>query len=161
MVLNVRWIEHYLQMCDLISKMSRDTKTKVGCVLIGADKEVISTGFNGLPRNVNDSVRARYERPEKYMWFEHAERNAIYNAARHGVPLKGTMLIINGPPCTDCARGIIQAGISTIIYPQDHIFSGRTDWQENIDTATEMLVEGGVSIRVYDFFTQSYLSIPS
>jgi dCMP deaminase len=138
--------------------MSRDDKTQVGCVLIGPDKEVLSTGFNGFPRGIRDDVPERYERPAKYMWFEHAERNAIYNAARRGAPLKGTTLIINAPPCTDCARGIIQAGVEEIIYPKDHAFVSRLDWQENITTATNMLVEAGVVVSVWDSANQIYLS---
>lgn len=153
-----RWINHFLRMCDLLAAMSRDDKTKVGCVLIGPDKEVISTGFNGFPRGVRDDRDERYERPAKYMWFEHAERNAIYNAARRGAPLKGTTLIINAPPCTDCARGIIQSGVEEIIYPKDHAFANRSDWQENIDTATAMLLEADVVVRVYDTSKQIYLS---
>jgi dCMP deaminase len=53
-------------------------------------------------------------RPEKYLWMEHAERNAIYNAARVGIPLKGCVIYMDGIPCMDCARAIVQAGIKEI-----------------------------------------------
>ena len=74
--------------------------------------KIVSTGYNSFPRGIDDNVAERQERPEKYFWFEHAERNAIYNAARIGVSTKGcTMFLTCDIPCADCARGIINAGI--------------------------------------------------
>ena len=56
-------------------------------------------------------IEERQERPEKYYWFEHAERNSIYNAARIGVSTKGSKMYMTcGVPCADCARAIINAG---------------------------------------------------
>ena len=67
-----------------VAEWSKDRSTKVGCVVIGPDREVRSMGYNGFPRGINDEIERRHARPDKYT--EHAERNAIYNAARVGVP---------------------------------------------------------------------------
>lgn len=148
--MNRRWIEHYLEICKITAKMSRDDTTQVGAVIVGEDKEVLSTGFNGFPRGVDDNKLERYERPEKYTWFEHGERNAIYNAARTGARLKGTTLFINAPPCSHCARAIIQCGIVHIIYPTKHAFIGRKDWYADLLKAQAMLIEAGVAITEFE-----------
>ena len=98
-----------------MAKKSKDPSTKVGCVIVGPHDEIRSTGFNGFPRNSNDLADHRHKRPLKYKWTEHAERNAIYNAGRKGTSCLGAKLYINWLPCTPCARGVIQAGISEII----------------------------------------------
>ena len=83
---------------------SKDRSTHVGAVVIGPDNEVRTSGYNSFPRNLNDNVEARYERPLKYMWTEHAERNAIYNAAGTGVALKDCDMYCMWFPCHECAR---------------------------------------------------------
>ena len=82
------WDNRFLSMAKLIATWSRDRSTKVGAVIVGPNREVRSVGYNGFPRGVNDAIESRYERPGKYDWTEHAERNAIYNAARYGGPLR-------------------------------------------------------------------------
>ena len=84
------WDEYFLTLCDAVALKSKDRSTKLGCVIVGVGHEVRSTGYNGFPRGVNDNVDARHQRPEKYKWTEHAERNAIYNAARCGVSVLRT-----------------------------------------------------------------------
>lgn len=123
----MKWAEYMIRMAQLVSQKSKD-ETKVGCVLVGPENQVLSTGYNGFPRGVREvpeDVQGRWERPEKYKWIEHAERNAIYNAARHGISLRGATAFLNWEPspCTDCARALIQAGITTIIGP-DRPFGG-------------------------------------
>jgi len=113
----MNWNDYFVSLLGPIAAKSKDTSRKIGCIIVGPDKEIRSTGFNGLPRGCNDTLPERYERPEKYFWFEHAERNAIYNAARHGASLEGCTAYVNMPPCMDCARGIVQSGISMVVSP--------------------------------------------
>lgn len=135
-----------MAICDVVASKSKDDSTKVGCVIVGPDNEIRGNGYNGMPRGVYDDVAERYQRPEKYKWFEHAERNAIYNCARVGIATKDCRLYVNSlPPCSDCARAIIQAGIKEIIlssleYPER--------WADSCGTALEMLAEAGVKVRV-------------
>ena len=142
-----KWDKYFIKMCDLASSLSKDLNTQVGCVIIGPDHEIRSTGYNSFPRGINDLDRTRQERPKKYFFFEHAERNAIYNAARVGVPLAGCTLYVPWHPCADCARAIIQSGIrvvitETIAFPEH--------WTENCLAANEMFVESGVVICSID-----------
>ena len=103
------WDNYFFELLEVVRNKSKDRSTKVGAIIVGPDNEIRSTGFNGFPRKINDDIDERHERPDKYLWTEHAERNAIYNAVRMGVPLKGCTLYVYGFPCSDCARVIIQA----------------------------------------------------
>jgi dCMP deaminase len=140
------WDEYYLEMAALVASRSEDESTKCGSVIVGLSNQVISTGYNGFPRGVTN-LPERNERPIKYKYFEHAERNAIYNAARSGVSTLGSVIYMTGYPCCDCARAIIQAGITAIILPgarKNAEFVAR--WKDNLEVAIPMLREAGVKI---------------
>ena len=186
----MQWHEYFIQMAMLVSSKSKDPSTKVGCVIVGPDNEIRSTGFNGFPRGVVEEVETpahlvtevqyditrqglsarcscgevvndipppteefmagrhagmydmqmavaglhehfgvpegemilhpeRWERPLKYDFVEHAERNAVYNAARVGIPTNGCTAYLNWEPypCKECAKAFAQAGIVEVIGP--------------------------------------------
>ena len=92
--MNITWDTYFISLAYLIAMKSKDTKTKHGSVIVGIDNEIVSTGYNSPPRGIDDNKPERQGRPEKYFWNEHSERNAIYNAARIGVSLKGCRLLI-------------------------------------------------------------------
>lgn len=144
------WYDYFFKMVFLVAEKSKDPSTKVGVVIVGPDNEIRSTGFNGFPRGVNESISSRWERPEKYHWVEHAERNAIYNAARMGIPLKGCTLFQPGLPCSDCARAIVQAGI-TQVYSRGRAMPAKTakdKWDDSQAMGQTILREGGVTFTV-------------
>jgi dCMP deaminase len=110
----MNWNEYFFEMCKFIAKKSKDPNTQIGCVIVGPDNSVRSTGFNGFPRGVGDSLLdfpERYERPEKYTWTEHAERNAIFMCQTRPIDCK---IYCTWMPCADCARAIIQSGITSV-----------------------------------------------
>ena len=113
------WNTYFMSMLGPIASRSKDPNTQFSCVIVGPENNIRATGYNSLPRGVRDDAEKfpeRFQRPEKYMWIEHAERNAIYSAARIGVPLSGSKLIAPGLPCMDCGRAIIQVGIVEVVY---------------------------------------------
>ena len=133
--------------CIILTSVSFETR---GAVIVGKDKEIVSTGYNSFPRGIRDDVKERQQRPEKYYWFEHAERNAIYNAARIGVSTKGTTMYLScGVPCADCARGIINAGIVRIFCEKQDITKG-IKWADSAERSWEMFDEAGVKVCFYD-----------
>jgi dCMP deaminase len=144
-----KWDKRFLELAQLISTWSKDVSTKVGAVIVDNVRNVRSTGYNGIPRNVSDDVAERSERPIKYFWVEHAERNAIYAAARRGESLQGCTLYCNHSPCADCARAIIQSGIETIVFPEgaDAPTGGMS---ETFVVALNMLREAGIKVRTCD-----------
>ena len=109
------WNSKFVELARFIAGWSKDRSRKVGAVIVGPSKEILSIGYNGFPTGVNDDVEARHERPAKYAWTEHAERNAIYNAARVGVGLEGSTIYLPWYPCMDCARAIVQVGINDVV----------------------------------------------
>lgn len=138
------WDETFINLCKTISERSKDSSSKLGAVIVGPDKEIRSTGYNCFPRNVNDNNPKRLERPLKYFWIEHAERNAIYNAARVGVSLKGCKLYCNWIPCADCARAIIQVGIIEVIAEDLNVAD---HWVESFLQSALMFKEADIILR--------------
>jgi len=111
------WNVWFMQGVYWVASKSKDPKTKIGALIV-KDKRIISTGYNGIPIGVNDENEIRHQRPEKYKWYEHGERNAIYAAAKFGISTEGATLYTNALPCADCARGIIQSGITNVYVHQ-------------------------------------------
>ncbi len=127
----MNWVNYYRQLANTVKLKSKDKYTQIGAVIVGEDGEIVSTGYNSFPRGLDDGIDSRQERPEKYYWFEHAERNAIYNAARIGVSTKGTTMYLScGLPCADCARGIINAGVRRIFCERVDVTKGDM-WKES------------------------------
>lgn len=142
------WDDYFMDLSGKVASRSKDRSNQVGAVAVGPDKEVRSTGYNGFPRGVKDDVEERHQRPAKYLWAEHAERNAVYNAARMGTSLKGCTLYVKSvpeplPPCADCARAIIQAGIVKLVCEKAVI---PERWLEQCLAAFDMLKEAGVEV---------------
>ena len=147
------WHRRFTQMAGLVASWSKDPSTKVGAVLVRPDTwTVVATGYNGLPRGVEDLAVRMEQRPIKYKWTEHAERNAIYNAARNGQSTEGCILYMNYAPCPccACARAVIQAGIVEVVGP-DRLFDGKgLDWTESLAVALKMLLEAGVKMTTVE-----------
>lgn len=116
MTFDINKLVKYMEIVDATAKLSKDASTKVGALILGPSFEVRSIGYNGAPRGCSaDEDERGVTRPEKYFWFSHAELNAITNAACVGTPLSGCTLIVTHPPCMDCARAIVQAGIVRVV----------------------------------------------
>lgn len=150
--LSEKWAHRFIHLAEHVSTWSKDTHTKIGAVIITEqDKDVLSIGYNGLARGVDDSdpERSSRENGEKYFWYAHAERNAIYNAARKGRSLTGSTLVINkGIPCTGCAIAIIQSGIKRVICSHTQITGDK--WGEEAIRSLAMFVEAEVGLWKYD-----------
>ena len=139
------WDLRFLELAQHIAGWSKDPSTKVGCVVVGEDREIRSTGFNGFPRGITDDDERLTDRNKKYPLICHAEENAIMHAARIGVSLKGCKAYVTWPPCTRCARSLIQAGVTEVIYPHGCEVPER--WAEDFDMSIGMMNEAGVNVR--------------
>ncbi len=139
--------------------ISDDRSTKVGVLIYGADAISIEHA-NQFPQGVDQSEE-RHQRPTKYQYIEHAERNAIYLAARCGLALRGTTIYIASftpgfPPCCDCARAIIQSGITRIVGKtgDNDPELWRADWRDSMVAACTMLQEANVRFDCVDYLPE-------
>jgi dCMP deaminase len=136
----------YMNMCYEVAERSPDESTRSGCYIADQDNTPISFGYNGFPRGIENTPE-RQERPLKYQYFEHAERK--------GTSCLGAKLYINWLPCTDCARGIIQSGISEVIAHKHgqlafKMSRGESVWDADHEEVFGMLDEAGVTFRWFD-----------
>jgi dCMP deaminase len=139
------WDIKFLELSDHISNWSKDKHTKVGAVIVNDSNRIVSTGYNGMPIGADDSILSRYSRENKYFYFEHAERNAIYSAADKGDSTRDSTIYINNLyPCADCARAIIQARIKRVVCSKPVFDHER--WGKSWTVANELFVECGVEV---------------
>lgn len=151
----ISWDQYFMSITFLASMKSKDRSSRIGAVIVGPENEVISMGFNGMPRGVNDDIEERHERPAKYLYFAHGERNALYAAAKKGIATEGCKMYTLGTPCCGCAVGIIQAGIKEVIVTshwenQTSNSEHRKRWQEEAKVSKKMFEEAGVKWRTYE-----------
>lgn len=139
------WDNKFIGLAKHIAEWSKDTNRKVGSLIVDSDNRIISTGYNGFPIKCDDTIKSRYERPDKYLFTEHSERNAIYNAARYGTSLKDCYMYVTSFPCADCARGIIQSGIIKLITTPPDLES--EIWGTQFKAALQMLEEANIEIQ--------------
>ena len=144
------WDARFLALAEHIAQWSKDPSTKVGCVIASSDRRVVSTGFNGLPSGVEDSLERLTDRDLKYEMTVHAERNAIINARRD---LTGCRLYVTLRPCSVCAAMIIQAGIAEVITPP--CLDRRLFETFHLDLTEQMLDEAGVALLTLEPAPQS------
>jgi len=144
------WDQYFITMAYLVSMKSKDPSTRVGAVIVGRDNEIRSTGYNGLPRGVDDLPHRYNDKDYKYYACNHAEENAILHCARIGVSAFGCTLYTTWRPCSYCAKAIIQAGISTVVYHYEFPGNYQSEtWGRSMEISNEILTEAKVDIRVY------------
>ncbi len=117
----ISWDEYFMGIALLSAKRSKDPSTQVGACIVDEDNKVVSIGYNGMPRKVDES-QLTWNKGEgldsKYLYVCHAEFNAILNT-RNGSSLKGCTVYVTLFPCNECAKAIIQVGIKKVIYLSD------------------------------------------
>lgn len=127
------------------SLFSKDPVTKVGAAFLAPDSlEIRTMGYNGFPRGVDETKPERWERPTKYLFVNHAEENAIINAARSGTSLKDSICVVSHFPCARCARMIIQSGTKKIITSSPNMNCPR--WGEEYKISNIMFQETGIEL---------------
>lgn len=144
-----KWDERYLALAKEVSTWSKDPSTQVGAVTVGSKKEVLSQGFNGFPRGIDDTDERYHHKESKYKFVVHAEMNAIYNATYSGTSLDGATLYVYGLPiCSECAKGIIQVGIKKVIIEKSKELD---NWNESVKLSQAMFDESGVELIIKSF----------
>jgi dCMP deaminase len=140
----MKWTQRFLDLAAVVAAWSKDPSTKVGAVAVHpASRAVLETGYNGLPRGVEDQP-CRMERPAKYLWTAHAEENLVAHAARK--TLEGATVYVTHLCCANCTRMLINAGVKRIVCGP-----GLTNMDyEHFTVARKMMAEAGVELELQD-----------
>lgn len=117
----ISWDEYFMGVALLAAQRSKDPSTQVGACIVDKDRKILSTGYNGFPYGCSDDDFP-WNRDEslgetKYQFVVHAELNAILNASEKN--LRGAVVYVGLFPCNECAKAIIQSGISEVVYLSD------------------------------------------
>jgi len=121
----ISWEQFFMGVAVLASLRSKDSNTQVGSVIVNSENKIISTGYNGFP-TLKDadadlifpwSKTSSNEYETKYPYVIHAEANCILNASQ---PVKSCSLYVTWYPCHECAKLIVQSGISKVVYLNTH-----------------------------------------
>lgn len=136
------WHQRFLDLCEHVATWSKDPSTKLGSVIVDDQKRVISMGYNGFPRGVLDSKDRYDDRPTKYLFVAHAERNALDNAP---MMVDNCTLYVTLEPCVECAKSIIQRGIKRVITYRP-IREDTFNWS----ISRQMFKESGVELIYVD-----------
>lgn len=142
----ISWDEYFMGIALLSAMRSKDPNTKVGACIVDNDNKVVSIGYNGMPRKIDES-KISWNKGEgldsKYLYVCHAEFNAILNT-RNGSSLKGCTLYVTLFPCNECTKAIIQTGIKEVVY-----LDNKYENQTTTKASRLMLELAGVKIRQY------------
>lgn len=141
-----KWDHRYLSLAREVSTWSKDPSRGIGAVAVSSTGQVLATGYNGLPRGLEDSSERLNDREQKYALTVHAEMNCIFNATYNGICLNGSNLYVWGlPVCSDCAKGIIQVGVKNVYWGCDDYISEK--WSESVKVTKQLFDEVGISIN--------------
>lgn len=135
------WNERFMCLAEHVAEWSKDPSTKVGAVIVNDKKQVLAMGYNGFPRGVEDTPERYADRATKLNFVAHAERNALDNAF---TSVEGATLYSTLYPCSDCAKGIIQRGIKTVVTSK-HFYEAQA-LRFNFDVSETMFFEAGVDV---------------
>lgn len=135
------WNKRFLGLANHVATWSKDPSTKVGAVIADSKNRIVSLGFNGFARGVEDDERLN-DRATKYAMVLHAEENAILFAGRN---LSDCSLFVSGlPPCSHCASLIVQCGIKKVYAWKQDI---PERWQESFKLTQKIFEEAGVTLE--------------
>jgi dCMP deaminase len=150
------WDVLFMRLAYEFAAKSKDPRTKIGAVFVRNNKSPLQ-GFNGICQGVEDKAE-RLERPEKYHWIEHAERNVVDMAASEGIATAGGTIYTQGIPCVDCTKGVVNAKIKEIVVHKQWrdaaklIIGEERDWMKASFRSCIMLDEAGIIVREMDAF---------
>jgi dCMP deaminase len=140
------WDEYFMQLAHGVKLKSKDV-SPVGAVLINEDRLVVSTGYNGMARSLEDDPQLLGKKGgDKLDWMVHAEHNAILNAARNGVRTLGCRIYVTKFPCFICLQVLIQAGVMQV-YTDDKAYWGNDPLDASHDGKRYVIQKAGFAIE--------------
>lgn len=142
----ITWDEYFMSVAKLAGLRSKDPNSQVGSCIVSTDNKILSMGYNGFPKGCSDDEYPWEREGEtletKYVYVTHSELNAILNY--RGGNLEGAKLYVSLFPCNECAKAIIQSGITEVIYGDD-----KYDKTPSVIASKRMMDSAGVIYRRY------------
>lgn len=146
-----KWEKRYLDLAKSVASWSRDPSRKIGAVIVGSHGQIISQGFNGFARGIDDTPERYSDRATKYKFVVHAEANAIYNAIHNGASPSGATIFVTGlPVCHQCADAIIQTGVKRVVMDTAPCANTCAGWLESGHLALQKFKEAKVEFKFID-----------
>ena len=136
-----KWDNRFLELAKVVGSWSKDPSTQVGAVIVDENNRIVSVGYNGFPRGVEDNHRL-LERQEKYDIIVHAEANALMFANKSVE--KCTLYTWPFQPCSRCAGLIIQSGINRVVS----VVQQEDRWKKNFTLARQLFDESGITLEI-------------
>lgn len=144
-----KWHRRYLELASTVAGWSKDPSRQIGCVAVNDKGQILSVGYNGFPRGINDDPVRLNNREQKYKFVVHAEKNMIYNATHNGVSLDGSTVYVSGlPVCSECAKGLIQVGVKQVIM--DDATNIRDNWAESWELTRFLFDEAHIKYKILE-----------
>lgn len=139
----ISWTQYFVSLAELTARRSKDPSTQVGACIVDQHHRIVAVGYNGFPRGCSDDSYSWSKTGEdnKYLYVIHAEINAIHN--KIAADLTGCTLYVTHHPCNECAKSIIQEGITDVCYVHE-LSQG---YQKSIDAAKKMFQSAGVKLH--------------
>lgn len=146
MTFGPKWDYRFIRLAKEVAGWSKDPSTQIGVILVDDSRRVVATGYNGFPPGIEDDSRL-LDREKKYRMVVHAELNALLQAGQDAKDSTLFLWAFAGPPCHDCVKHVIAAGVKTVIgagpKPPER-------WTDSLTLAEEMLREAGVKLFTYE-----------
>ncbi len=152
------WDEYFMAIAKLSAMRSKDPSTQVGACIVSDNNRILSIGYNGAPNGYHDDNfpwdREGKPLETKYMYVVHAERNAILNYRGSRKDLEGARIYVDLFPCNECAKEIIQSGITKVIYLSDKYKD-----QDNVIASKKLFDACGVTYQKLNITNNSNITI--
>ncbi|MBI3051238.1 hypothetical protein HYY74_02165 [Candidatus Woesearchaeota archaeon] len=137
-----------LRQCYIYARRSNHPSTHNAALLV-RDGRVVCRGLNILPLGVKN-LPQRYQGANKHIYPNHAERAVIYNAARHGIAVKGLVMVMPWLPCIPCANAIITSGVRKLVIHRQMVERTDRNWRKELADAVRIMHEAGIVVLAYD-----------
>lgn len=139
----LNWDEYFMSLSHLSGLRSKDPSTQVGACIVNQNNRIVGIGYNGMPYGCSDDEYP-WEREgdfidTKYPYVVHAELNAILNST---ASLQGCSIYVSLFPCNECAKAIIQSGITEVVYESD-----KYAYSDSVKVSKRMLKSAGIRFR--------------
>lgn len=154
-----KWDRRFIRLAEEISLWSKDPDRQVGAVLV-KDKTRFAVGYNGFPPGIADTAERLLYNEVKQKLTNHAEVNAILNAAKIGFTTEGCRLYCTYHPCHRCATAIIASGVNCVVCPSPDL-NPESKWRKSQSLASDLFFEANVLVLYSDEISRTILGVHS